>query len=61
MEVVDMKEVIRHYGGTMIAAVIAIVLIIVVTNMPLERVTGTGKALSQTGEYLEFQNYWRSR
>lgn len=56
-----MKEVIRHYGGTMIAAVIAIVLIIVVANMPLERVTATGKALSQTGEYLEFQNYWRSR
>ena len=56
-----MKEVIRHYGGTMIAAVIAIVLIIVVANMPLERVTGTGKASSQTGESLEFQNYRRSR
>jgi hypothetical protein len=62
-----MKEIMRQYGASVIAAVIALFLLSVIGNLPLGGTDGIGNKLLQ-GEFLSvsaedgaMEGYWRSK
>ena len=56
-----MKEIIRQYGGSMIAAMVGILLILVIVSIPMGSVAASRPALSADIDYQGFENYWRNR
>jgi hypothetical protein len=67
MEDARMKEIIRQYGASVIAAVVGAALMLVIMQLPLGGTDGIGnrllqsEALSVSADNTAFEGYWRSR
>lgn len=56
-----MKEIIRQYGGTVITAVVGLLLIIVMVSIPVEKIAVQSTSLNSRNQFQEFETYWKSR
>lgn len=56
-----MKEMIRQYGGTVITAVVGILLIIVMVSLPVGKIAVQSTVLNSGNQFQEFEIYWKSR
>lgn len=56
-----MKEVFRHYGSSVIAAMAGTVLVALIVGLPVASLEKSSRMPETTLESGAFENYWRSR
>ena len=56
-----MKQVFRHYGSCVVAAMVGIFLMGLITGMPFGTLAGEGQSAASVVEGRAFEQYWRNQ